>query len=414
MGRSSGGARDDHGVYCIRNMHGVTVAADCLVRYTRRHHSAKSSSAALNMLGVLLERENLLRTSAQVLTASLQHTENEAAENRDKILMNLGRVSLKMKDYGKAKEAYSAVRQLDLYGQLGLALSHERLGEIEKAYDSYRVAFEKSEGGSHAQSQILTAMGAIAYRVHGADAAKTLLLKSSQLRPVSVNALMALCVLGLKKSDPQLMGAALQEMDKYQRDNPNGDLEHQLPDIMGLKALVHVLRGDQGAARRVLASAVHAYPHLSRLWSKLGLHLLEFERGGGQSAAGCFKRAAALIRSRGQGCSRDRQEVSVMEQRREDQERGVQLSCLAALSSIADGGDAAKAVKAASKAVHDHPDSAKTWSVLAAALALRADQTNDQALLRTKTLQCAQVVLGGDDDDKRLSAWLHQELTSQS
>ena len=49
------------------HMQGVTVAADCLVRYVRRH---RGEAGPLNTLGVLLERENLLRTSMDVLSAA--------------------------------------------------------------------------------------------------------------------------------------------------------------------------------------------------------------------------------------------------------------------------------------------------------------------------------------------------------
>ena len=71
--------------------------------------------------------------------------------------------------------------------------------------------------------------------MHGAAAAKTLLLKASQLHPVAINALFALCVLGLRHSDMNLVTASLQEMEKYQGVNPLMNLDQHLPDITSLR-----------------------------------------------------------------------------------------------------------------------------------------------------------------------------------
>ena len=159
-------------------------------------------------------------------------------------------------------------------------MSYEKENNLEKAYDCYRRSFEASDATNYQKAQILTAMAMIAHKVHGADAAKTLLLKSSQLKPSAVNALYALCVLGLRKSDTALVNAAVQEMDKYRRADPNGDMDSHVADIASLKALVHILKGDVMGAKRVLASAAHTHPHLSRVWFKLALHLIEHHKAG--------------------------------------------------------------------------------------------------------------------------------------
>ena len=57
-------------------MFGVTVALDCLHRYTER---VQDDACALNMFGVLLERESLLRTARRALEKALA----VAAENGD-------------------------------------------------------------------------------------------------------------------------------------------------------------------------------------------------------------------------------------------------------------------------------------------------------------------------------------------
>ena len=92
----SGGDRQqgaaDHGVYCVRSMQGVTAAADCLTRYARRHEDDPSS---LNTLGVLLERENLLRTAMDVFSKALDLA---SEEQRPIVLQNMGRVAVKAGD----------------------------------------------------------------------------------------------------------------------------------------------------------------------------------------------------------------------------------------------------------------------------------------------------------------------------
>ena len=160
------------------------------------------------------------------------------------VLQNMGRVAMKMRDWGRAVALLEGVEDPDLNCLLALALSHERSGNLEKAYDNYRRSFEAAQTENQ-RSQILTAMAMVANKVHGADAAKALLLKSSQMRPPAINTLFALCVLGLRNSDPSLVSAALQEMDKYQKTDPNGDLDTHMADIISLKSLVFVLKGRQ-------------------------------------------------------------------------------------------------------------------------------------------------------------------------
>jgi hypothetical protein len=53
-----------HQRYCVEKMHGVTVAIDCLTRYTDR---VIDDPCALNLLATLLERENLLIPSRKAL-----------------------------------------------------------------------------------------------------------------------------------------------------------------------------------------------------------------------------------------------------------------------------------------------------------------------------------------------------------
>ena len=61
--------RKKHTVYCVQQMYGITVAADCLLHYVAR---VPDDACALNMLGILLERERHFRTAKKMLTRALK------------------------------------------------------------------------------------------------------------------------------------------------------------------------------------------------------------------------------------------------------------------------------------------------------------------------------------------------------
>ena len=120
-----------------------------------------------------------------------------------------------------------------------------------------------------------------------------------------------------------------------------------------LRSLVHELKGNVAAARRVLVSAVHTYPHLSKLWSKLSLHLMEHDQSNTKSrgaATKCLQGAVVLDRHSAQEQS-IKPEVSILEGSQSGRQGGVELSCLLALSHVVNN-DRHMAMKAASSAVH--------------------------------------------------------------
>ena len=71
---SSAGESNARTLYCLENMFGVTVALDCLARYTER---VQGDPCALNMFGVLLERENLLHSAKVALEKALSAAVSE-------------------------------------------------------------------------------------------------------------------------------------------------------------------------------------------------------------------------------------------------------------------------------------------------------------------------------------------------
>jgi hypothetical protein len=80
----------------------------------------------------------------------------------------------------------------------------------------------------------------------GATAAKTLLFQSTQMKPTSMDGLLALCILGIKQSDGSLIKAALGEMEKRLQEKGGADYR---PDFVSIKALTLVLQGKKKDAR---------------------------------------------------------------------------------------------------------------------------------------------------------------------
>ena len=72
------------------------------------------------------------------------------------------------------------------------------------------------------------------------------MFQSTQLKPTSMDGLLALCILGIKQSDGSLIKAALGEMEK--RLDEKGGAAYR-PDFVSIKALTLVLQGKKNEAR---------------------------------------------------------------------------------------------------------------------------------------------------------------------
>ena len=91
----------------------------------------KEDPCALNMLGVLLEKESLLNPARSAFIAAIdiitrpQNNEQRIDKNMeilDKIHQNLGGVLYKMGEFYEAEKQFTLATDKDFYGQIGLAL----------------------------------------------------------------------------------------------------------------------------------------------------------------------------------------------------------------------------------------------------------------------------------------------------
>ena len=333
-----------HSQYIVEKMFGVTVAVDNLTRYTER---VTSDPCALNMLGILLERQNLLKTSKKMLTKALKLSSAKPEQNF--ILANLARVLYKSGDLDASIKCYKKVEP-DFQSLCGLALSCWRAGKLEDSYQAYSEALQKAQTGEQ-RSHILAAMATIAFKFQGAEPAKTLLFQSVQQSPPSLQGVLALCVLGLQQNNLTLVQAAITEMDKHPEN----------ADIVAMKALVQTLQGEPTKAKILFSKALHKNPQDPELWKAMALHLLNNLKAF-SSASKCAQKSAEL--SAGSSSSMDMMSLVGL--------------CLVDC-------DPSLAKKAAIKAIHCYPQNPEPWSVLL----LLAGMEKDSEQKKRRVLQNA-------------------------
>ncbi len=142
-------------------MHGVTVAVDCLARYNQR---VRKDASALNMFGVLLEREGLYRSALKALEMAMHNlSESERPQLEASVRLNMGRTLIKLRRYAEAVAQFEAVAPETFESLCGRALALFKNGDYQGSYGAYQKALSaawETEDKSH----ILAAMASIAYK----------------------------------------------------------------------------------------------------------------------------------------------------------------------------------------------------------------------------------------------------------
>jgi len=338
---------ETHNKYILEKMFGVVVGVDSLSSYCERN---PGDDVALCQLGVLYEKMGLIRSGYKVMEMSNKLVKNTA--EKDKVLTNLGRLLTKLGRCEEAIEHYQAISSTTFYSQVGLAMAHYSLGNYQQAYEAYESCLHWLADNDGLKSHILVAMGSLAYKVEGMQAAKTLLFQSCQLAPTSVRGLFALCVIGVQHSDMNLIEAALSEMVPHEMD------KRFAPDIAFLRASILVLKGDVAGAKRSLLSFVHKQPWLAKIWSVLSLFLLQNSPRDAKAAASLAAKASVMEQS---SSPADVQQDS----------SSVVMSTIALMMA----GDGEASLRQAKIACHQFPHLAQSWAVLAAAARIKNSAT---------------------------------------
>lgn len=85
----------------------------------------KNNACAYNMLGLLMERQQIYNLSKQAFKNAYEllfHCED--SEERDLICNNYGRLLVQLQDYDRAIEVYKQIKKATFKSQSGLAVAY--------------------------------------------------------------------------------------------------------------------------------------------------------------------------------------------------------------------------------------------------------------------------------------------------
>lgn len=324
----------------MKNMFAVEVASDCMKWYTERH---QTDPCGWNMLGLLLERQDMLRSARTAFQKGYEEALLQVADAHqlDALRCNLGRVLTKLQDYDQAINTLQSVNIPTFASQSTLALALFKAQKFEEAYETYNNVLEWLAPDEEAKAFILMAMAAMQYSFNQVDQCKTLLFQSIQPKPLSAHPLLALCAIGLLHQDIAMSKIMLKELARY-KDDPR-----YLTHIGLLAAYTSFIQGDQKGAIRALGKAVHRHPGEGSLWLSLAhIQMHAYPKCDALAIGRTAEAALYLGRSH------------------------MDISKVQSLVSVAHllAGDGVSAALSSQKAVHLFPNVAENWSTLVASV----------------------------------------------
>ncbi|XP_034246747.1 tetratricopeptide repeat protein 37 [Thrips palmi] len=338
----------------MKNMFAIEVASDCMKWYTERH---QTDPCGWNMLGLLLERQNMFRSAQTAFQKGFEEALLLGADSQhlDAIRCNLGRVLTNLLDYDQAINTLQKVNAPTFASQSALALALFKAQKFEEAYETYNGALEWLAPDEETKAFILMAMAAMQYSFNQVDQCKTLLFQSIQPTPLSAHPLLALCAIGLLHQDIAMSKIMLKELARF-KDDPR-----YLTHIGLLAAYTSFLQGDQKGAIRALAKAVHRHPGEGSLWLSLAQVQMHAYPKCDAMAIGRTADAALFL-------GRSHMDISKVQ----------------ALVSVAHLllGDGVPAALSSQKAVHQYPNVAENWSTLVASVLPQNKSLEHAARLR--------------------------------
>ncbi|XP_040578331.1 tetratricopeptide repeat protein 37 isoform X2 [Lepeophtheirus salmonis] len=295
--------------YMIEKLFGVSSSCDSIEKFLRRY---PFNATGWNIYGILLESMGHFKSAIKAFT-------------QEKILcndcnLNLPRVYYKLAYYTKSIQEISSLTSLDMDSSSLLSLSYYSSSKLKNAYCSYQSSLKRATSPQD-KSNILIALGTIAYIVEGPEVCKTLLIQSTRLVPSTLLPLSALCILGIKMHDVSLILEILQQMNIEE-------------DSIIIKSIVQAfLQRKPRCAVIYLAKTLHIHPSLPNIWEILNYLFIIFEFNQ-------LKPKTFLITSN---------------------EESVVLGTLLELKFF---GKTKKTLNNILKLVHKYPFQAKTWTIL--------------------------------------------------
>lgn len=330
---------DQHYIYSIEKMHAVPVATDSLVWATAQE---EKNACGLNMLGCLFERSRLYANSINALSKALEVV---PTEYDDIVRGNLARVLCKAGRYKDSIKMYQSMKKADFESQCGLAIALYKGEMYEDALSTYETALHWLAPDDGMKAQLLVAMAAVVYKLHGPEKAKTYQFQAIQLKPISVHGLFATCALGMLHKDLTLSKRVLKELGPFQ------DQMDSVAHIATFQSYIEFLQGNYRQSLWSMSKMLHRHPTEGSLWFGLAVlilnrHITEniTEPKSAIAAAKCAQTAMVV--------GRNNMDVS-------------KVLPVVSLSHLI-GGNKKSALSVSQHAVHLYPNEGESWAVLAA------------------------------------------------
>ncbi|XP_021181174.3 superkiller complex protein 3 [Helicoverpa armigera] len=321
--------------YEIEGLHAVPYGIDLVEWYC---NFESSNACAFNILGILQERYGLLRSAIQSYEKAFKYAEEE---NKNKTLLNIGRILVRMEEYDEAIKIFKAITEASFDSTTSLALALYKKGLYEESYSVYDTALHWLSNEDSEKADLLVAMAGIVYMYKGADDAKTLLFHSIQIsqKKPTAHSLFAICSLGLIHSDQSLSKLALGELKKYERDSEYGF------DIGFLKSYLSVCENNMDQAIKLLSDSLHDHPSNALLWFCMAQYCLRTANTKAKVASCCAQKALCSAHHGEYNCN---------------------FGNILASASIAEhlAGDHVKAFLLAKQGLHMYPNQAEIWAAL--------------------------------------------------
>ncbi|KAJ3150781.1 Superkiller protein 3 [Geranomyces michiganensis] len=198
-------------------------ASLCLLKHTQQR---PFDYAALNLLGLSLEREQQHEPAAKAFADALRALNGESytADKKNKLMHaiteNLARVLTSMRRFAPAIECHSRLASLgpgDAYTHLsrGLALSFQ--GQVQEGLAAFEQALNCAANIPDLLNDVTLNLAQVLYALGSQqhqDLAKQQLLSIIARSPQNARALMALCAFGLIRQDGELARSAAAELLK--------------------------------------------------------------------------------------------------------------------------------------------------------------------------------------------------------
>ncbi|XP_060530734.1 tetratricopeptide repeat protein 37 [Cylas formicarius] len=334
----------------VYNMNGLSVACDGLNWYLEKN---PENGCAWNIFGIINERLGLNKTAKEAFRKAYRLAEKE---HRDKAKTNYGRMLYREGCYPQAIAIFEDIEVATFSSGSGLALAFLGNKNYKESYITYEQALHWLTEEQTYQSDLLVALGSIAYKFQGPEAAKTLLFQSIQLKPPSMWSLYSTFSVGLLHNDLKLAELVMNEFKRLEFFWTNSQKEYSdfIKHYSFLITQFYVIKKMQKVAIVELSKLVHRHPNEASPWLTL-CQLLISHQNNQKHVSVVIDCANAVLK-----LSRTKTDVS-------------QVLCLATIAAIIVK-DLKMARIYAQKAVHLYPHIPEDWAVVLITLSKTPEQ----------------------------------------